>query len=40
MLRGKLSFLCRRRFEGELPLQLWIRLGEQWNEKGLEVSLL
>ena len=39
MLRGKLSFLCGRRREGELPLQLWDGLWEQSSEKRLEVSL-
>ena len=39
MLRGKLSFLCGRRREGELPLQLCGGLWEQSSEKGPEVSL-
>ena len=39
MLRGKLSFLCGRRREGELPLQLCGGLWEQSSEKRLEVSL-
>lgn len=29
VLRRKLSFLCGRRFDDELPLQLWVRL-EVW----------
>ena len=39
MLRGKLSFLCGRRRERELPLQLCGGLWEQSSEKRLEVSL-
>lgn len=39
MLRGKLSFLCGRRCEGELPLQLLDGRWEQSSEKELEISL-
>jgi hypothetical protein len=39
MLRRKLSFLCGRRREGELPLQLYDGLWEQSSEKRFEVSL-
>ena len=39
MLRRKLSFLCGRRRESELPLQLCVRLWEQGREREVEVEV-